>query len=78
MYAIRSYYEKIAHSDINVIISGGAGVGKKALALLIHQESARSAFALEILNCEGLDESILERKIFGVARNAFIGQLEVV
>lgn len=54
-----------AQADINLLITGGPGTGKKLLAQCIHQASQAPEQPLYTLNCSQLTEQQLTQKLFG-------------
>jgi two-component system, NtrC family, response regulator AtoC len=76
--AMRKVYElaeRIADSDINVLILGETGVGKEILARALHDRSSRKAKPFIAINCVALTESLLESELFGHEKGAFTGAL---
>jgi DNA-binding NtrC family response regulator len=73
MATLRWMTERIAHSRINVLISGETGVGKGVLAAELHRRSKRADRPFVALNCAELQESLLESELFGHERGAFTG-----
>ena len=53
-------------TDALVLITGEPGVGKRALALLIHSRSDRSSGAFEAMNATGMTDAELSRTLFGL------------
>ena len=62
--------DRIAPSDIPVIISGETGTGKEMMAVNIHQRSGRPG-AYVALNCAAIPEGLIESELFGHTRGAF-------
>jgi len=65
--------ERLARSDVSVLIDGETGVGKSFVARLIHEASARMKEPLRIVNCSAIPESLVESQLFGYERGAFTG-----
>ncbi|MFH0901208.1 MAG: sigma 54-interacting transcriptional regulator [Pseudomonadota bacterium] len=57
--------ERVAASDFNVLLLGEPGVGKGAVAEMIHRCSRRSDGPFVGLSCSGIDEDALESSLFG-------------
>ena len=65
--------QKIAASQINVLLLGETGVGKGVTAARIHSLSARAKKPFLELNCAALSESLVESELFGYEKGAFTG-----
>ncbi len=62
---------RAARSHLPVLLTGESGVGKGALARLIHARSDRAASHFVQINCAALPSGIAEAELFGVRRGAF-------
>lgn len=74
--AVRSYVQKLAQSDVSVLISGPTGSGKELVADSIHRASHRRRAPLISVNCAAIPDSLLESELFGYERGAFTGAEE--
>jgi len=67
---------KIAPSDIYVLITGESGTGKEILARAIHEKSKRSQARFEPVNCAAIPAGLVESTFFGHKRGSFTGAVE--
>lgn len=73
MRALHSLIERVAASEISVLLLGETGVGKEMIAAEIHKKSVRAGKPYVPLNCSALTETLLESELFGYERGAFTG-----
>src|SRR6266851_5576247 len=73
MQDLYSMVERIAWSDISVLIFGETGVGKERLAEAVHKNSRRASMPFLRLNCAALTETLLESELFGHEKGSFTG-----
>ncbi len=63
--------ERVASSNITVLVRGESGTGKELAAHALHAMSGRAHNKLITVNCPALPEAILESELFGYRRGAF-------
>lgn len=71
--ALLALAERVAASDITVLINGPTGTGKEVLAKAIHMGSSRRDGPFIAVNCAALPETMLEAMLFGHHKGAFTG-----
>ena len=73
MQAVLALVERVAPSNVTVLIGGESGVGKDLVARAIHEHSQRSAGPFIKINSTAIPETLLESELFGYEKGAFSG-----
>ena len=73
MQAVLGVLDRVAASDVALLITGRVGTGKTTLARAIHHESARAGGPFVMVNSAAIPESLLESELFGHVKGAFTG-----
>jgi len=67
--------ERVAATDVTVVIAGPTGAGKEAVARAIHQLSARAKAPIEVFDGAAARGELLESDLFGHVKGAFTGAI---
>ena len=73
MKAIVRTIERVAPSDVSILITGESGTGKEVIADLIHALSPHNKGPLIKINCAALPRELIESELFGSVKGAFTG-----
>lgn len=65
--------EKVANTNVTVMLLGESGTGKEVLARGLHQQSNRKTEKFVAINCAAIPENLLESELFGYEKGAFTG-----
>ena len=73
MLGIWDMVDRVAETDVPVLIRGESGVGKEGIARTLHERSPRRGKPFVKINCAALPSELLESELFGHERGAFTG-----
>ncbi len=73
MVRLYALIERLAKSDLPVLVEGETGTGKEHAASALHAWSPRAKGPLVTVNCAALPESLAESELFGHDKGAFSG-----
>ena len=73
LQAVVRTIERVAPSDVTILITGESGSGKEVIADLIHSLSSRAKNRIIKINCAALPRDLIESELFGSKKGAFTG-----
>lgn len=76
MVKVARTIERVANTNVSVMLLGASGTGKELLARGVHDCSDRRDNAFVAINCAAIPENLLESELFGHEKGAFTGAVK--
>ena len=76
MVRVARTIERVANTNVSVMLLGASGTGKELLAKGLHDASDRRGGAFVAINCAAIPENLLESELFGHEKGAFTGAVK--
>lgn len=76
MRQLMARVQRVAASDVSVLVLGETGSGKEVVAHAIHELSPRSGGPLETIDCGAMTPSLIASELFGHEQGAFTGAVK--
>ncbi|MDP6935669.1 MAG: sigma-54 dependent transcriptional regulator, partial [Myxococcota bacterium] len=76
MRKVWSLVERVAPTDLTVLVTGESGTGKEVVSRYIHEMSRRSRRPMITVDCASIPPGLMESELFGHTRGAFTGATE--
>lgn len=71
MKSVFNVVERIASSNVTILVRGETGTGKELVAAAIHKRSKRCDEPFVKLNCAAITDTLIESELFGHEKGAF-------
>jgi len=75
MRALARTIDRIAPTEVSVLIVGQSGSGKELVSRALHDNSPRNDGPFVTINCAAIPEGLLESELFGHEKGAFTGSV---
>ncbi len=72
---IFSILDRVAPSDLSVVIEGETGTGKELIAQALHEQSSRKDKPFVVFDCSAFPATLLESELFGHEKGSFSGAM---
>ena len=76
MLKVARTIERVANTNVSVMLLGASGTGKELLARGLHDASDRAGGSFVAINCAAIPENLLESELFGHEKGAFTGAVK--
>ena len=76
MVKVARTIERVANTNVSVLLLGASGTGKELLARGLHESSDRKHGQFVAINCAAIPENLLESELFGHEKGAFTGAIK--
>src|SRR5215218_4450958 len=76
MREVHDLIDRVADTDVTVLVRGESGTGKELVARALHSSSPRRDKSFVKVNCAALPSELLESELFGFERGAFTGAIQ--
>ena len=76
MVRVARTIERVANTNVSVMLLGASGTGKELLAQGLHDASGRRDGSFVAINCAAIPENLLESELFGHEKGAFTGAVK--
>jgi two-component system, NtrC family, response regulator len=76
MVKVARTIERVARTNVSVMLLGASGTGKELLAQGLHDASDRATGPFIAINCAAIPENLLESELFGHEKGAFTGAVK--
>jgi len=73
METVRTLVQRIAPTEVRVLVTGPSGTGKEVISRALHQLSNRKDNAFVSVHCGAIPAELLESELFGYVKGAFTG-----
>jgi two-component system NtrC family response regulator len=78
MLKVARTVERVAQTDVSLLVLGASGTGKELVAQGLHAASRRAKAPFVAINCAAIPETLLEAELFGHEKGAFTGAVRTV